>query len=141
MCATRSVMQRVRDDIQELCRGLLRALIVASLIYQGVVGSAHLAFAAAVPAAAFAPVICSAYGAGALPTNLPRQAPDQPDLQDKRTCFVCASNHQAAGSVLLPVADINPPSLRATQSLDRAHDQWPADRQPQAANSRAPPRI
>jgi len=47
-------MQRVRDDIQELCRGLLRALIVASLIYQGVVGSAHLAFVAAAPAAALA---------------------------------------------------------------------------------------
>ena len=139
-CARQSVMHRVWDEGQELCHGLLRALIVASLIYQGVVGSAHLAFAAAAPDSAFAPAICSAYGAGALPADFPDQAPGQPDTQDNRTCSVCASNHQAAGSVLPPAADIDPPGLRANRHRARAHDQWPADRQPQVANSRAPPR-
>jgi len=119
---------------------LWRAVLIAALVFQGVIGSAHLAFSAFAPDGTPAQVICTAHGITTLPSHAPGETPDEPDPQGQRNCPVCASNHQAAGSLLLPVATVGRPHLRQIRYLDRANDQWPADRQPQFANSRAPPR-
>jgi hypothetical protein len=119
---------------------LWRAILIAALVFQGVIGNVHLAFAAFAPDGTPAQVICTAHGVTTLPSDSPGETPDEPDPQGQRNCPVCASNHQAAGSLLLPVATVGHPFLRQIRHFNRAHDQWPADRQPQFANSRAPPR-
>jgi len=120
---------------------LWRAILIAALVFQGVIGSTHLAFSAFAPEGTPALVICTAHGVTTLPADSPDEKGDQPDPQGQRNCPVCASNHQAAGSLPLPVATVGRQLLRQIRYLDRAHDQWPADRQPQFANSRGPPRT
>jgi len=125
--------------MRQTIHDLYVAVVIATLIFQGVIGSAHLAFAAAALEGGPSPFICSVHASPSDP-GIPGDAPEEPDPQGQRNCPVCASNHQAAGSLLLPVATVGRPLLRQIRHFYRAHDQWPADRQPQFANSRAPPR-
>jgi len=120
---------------------LWRAILIAALVFQGMIGSAHLAFMAFAPDGTQVQVICTAHGITTFPSDSPGETPDEPDPQGQRNCPVCASNHQAAGSLLLPVATVGRPLLRQIRHFNRAYDQWPADRQPQFANSRGPPRT
>ncbi len=134
-------MQRLCDDLADLGRSLLRALLVAALIFQAVVGSAHLAVAAAALDGGTAPVICTIYGPA--PPGAPGEAPADPadpDTPGTRACPVCASAHQGAGAFLLAIASIPVPAAAgggANAAMGR--DQWPDDRQPRLVNTRAPP--
>ena len=132
-------MQRLSDDLADLGRSLLRALLVAALIFQAVIGSAHLAFAAATPEGGPAPVICTIYGAA--PLDAPGDAPADPDTPGTRACPVCASAHQGAGAFLPTLASIPVPAAAPSANAAIAHDQWPDDRQPRLVNTRAPPRA
>jgi hypothetical protein len=132
-------MQRLSDDLADLGRSLLRALLVAALIFQAVIGSAHLAFAAAATDGGPAPVICTIYGAA--PLDAPGDAPADPDTPGTRACPVCASAHQGAGAFLPALASIPAPAAAPGANVAIANDQWPDGRQPQLVNTRAPPRA
>lgn len=131
-------MQRLSVELAELGRELLRAFLVAALIFQGVLGSAHLAFAAAAPDGSPAPVICSVDGAAPLKDS--GGTPDEPGTPGTLACPVCASSHHIAGTFVPQLASIPRPTSDTRRLSRLQRDQWPEDRQPHLANSRAPPR-
>ena len=116
---------------------LFRVILVAAMVFQGVIGNAHLALAAADPDGTAALVICSGYGLDTRPADGSGTTPDSP-VQLK--CPACAGLQQAAGTALLPVADLGRPVLHESCWVDRVHDQRPEERKPRFTNSRAPPR-
>ncbi len=132
-------MERIAHEIAQTGRDLHRALLVAALIFQAVVGSAHLAFAAAAPDGSGVPFICTVYSVA--PLDTPGETPRTPDMPGARACPVCAHAHPLTGALLLPLASLPALPGRSFAAVRPARDQWPDDRQPALPNSRAPPRF
>lgn len=121
-------------QMKDIASSFGRAVLIAALIFQGVIGSAYAAFAASAPEGATVPVICSAYG-------IEPGSPDAPDgPPETRACPLAASVHQAAGAGLPQLALLAAPAVTRTSFATPARDQWPEDTKPAFANSRAPPR-
>ncbi|WP_119060815.1 hypothetical protein [Dichotomicrobium thermohalophilum] len=132
-------MKRLSHEIAELGRGLPGALLIAGMIFQAVVGSAHLAFAAAATDGSRTPVICALYGD--TPPGAPSEKPGGPSMPGTMACPVCASNHHVAGGLLPQLASIPKAIARRDYESHNLNDQWPNDRQPRLVNCRAPPRA
>jgi len=126
-------------EVARLPHELLRAILVAALIFQGVISSAHLALAAAAPENGSSQVICTIHGAA--PIDAPGDAPSDPDTPGTRACLVCASAHHLAGALVPALASLPAPAGRAFAAGRIARDQWPDGRQPRLFNARAPPRA
>jgi len=126
--------------MRDLCYSLCRAILIASLIFQGVIGSAHIAFAAAAPDWQSAQVICSVYRGVPAGDGQNTGSPDEPGSQEERACPACASNHQTAGACLPSLDNLAAPALDAAWRTPPKRDQWRGGRKPGFANSRAPPR-
>jgi hypothetical protein len=131
-------MKRSRQAIDTFWSDLLRALLLACLVFQGVIGSAHLAFAAAAADDAAPWFVCSANGSTDIPAD---DETGDPKQNAKRACAGCASNQQAGGASLPNAAPTPVPSTLAPWRIIAIGDQWPQARQPASVNSRSPPLL
>jgi len=130
-------MQRHASTLTELRHSLFHAVLMAALIFQAVIGAAHLAIAATAQDGQPTRATCLA----ATPTGWgdPPDRPDDGDTPGKPTCAACASNHQSAGDGLPQLAAVSGPAPEARRQRIACRDQWPNGRQPRYVNSRAPP--